>query len=489
MGGGGGAQNGGGIGGGGVETGGGFVAGGGSGGGGAGAGGGNGGGTGIGGGFAQSGVEIFVTTVDNPINAYAIVSFGDSVDGWVGDWQGCGTHCVFDPPPSSKLRVMSGSDGYLVYSHFEEVGVSSSNGFYDDLDVSGRTYTRIIVTVTAHNYAFRTLGSYPPGSLGDADGGVSKADAICNQDAAQRGLTGHYMAWLSSATQSAAQRLPPAARGFVSIAYGIKGTYLDSYTQLEPVFDQPGDMWTYFPFDGLGIDIATGSTDWGASAANCNGWTSSDPALTYVKGSANAWLPGFSSSGTATCDTASGFYCLQVDHTHGFDLPLATNNALAFVTASVYPSGGGLNAFDADCAAEAHASGFTGTFKALIATGSATPVSRLALGNYTGWYAYVRPDGVWYTTDATHPLQVSSDGRLLLPPDPARPSSTRHLVGDTRVWTGATTANDVGTSTCLDWFSASPSDTSLITRAEQATWTRETAACDQYLHLYCLQQQ
>jgi len=61
----------------------------------------------------------------------------------------------------------------------------------------------------AVNFVFATSTSYP------ADfGGLAGADAICNQHAGDAGLPGTYVAWLSTTTVDARDRLA-GARGFV----------------------------------------------------------------------------------------------------------------------------------------------------------------------------------------------------------------------------------------------------------------------------------
>jgi len=60
------------------------------------------------------------------------------------------------------------------------------------------------------NLAFVTSTLHPLSSIG----GVQNADAICNMRATEANLPGTYVAWLSSATSNARDRIGTTARGW-----------------------------------------------------------------------------------------------------------------------------------------------------------------------------------------------------------------------------------------------------------------------------------
>jgi hypothetical protein len=98
------------------------------------------------------------------------------------------------------------------------------------------------------------------------------------------------------------------------------------------------------------------------------------------------------------------------------------------------------------------------------------------------------PSAFGYVVASHAALQVTADGKMLLPGDPSRPSSPRLLNGDTRVWSGASAPGQPASQNCTDWFKSS-NDTALVARAENdvGATTQETATCDLQLHLFCLQ--
>src|SRR5207249_1446674 len=65
---------------------------------------------------------------------------------------------------------------------------------------------------TGANLAFVSSATYTPGAIG----GAAAADATCNALATSAGLPGTYVAWLSTTTQNAVDRVS-GARGWVRI--------------------------------------------------------------------------------------------------------------------------------------------------------------------------------------------------------------------------------------------------------------------------------
>jgi len=120
------------------------------------------------------------------------------------------------------------------------------------------------------NIAFVTSQRVAVGSLGGSDG----ADAVCQQLAADAGLTGTYVAWVSTTTQS--------ARGHVE-ANNPRGWVRRDGLPFADTVDDIANLSTFYPLritegdDDIGLatddrelDVATGSRPDGTLAAGNN---------------------------------------------------------------------------------------------------------------------------------------------------------------------------------------------------------------------------
>ncbi|MBL8179282.1 MAG: DNRLRE domain-containing protein [Bryobacterales bacterium] len=143
-------------------------------------------------------------------------------------------------------------------------------------------------------------------------GGLAGADAICNQEAAAAGKGGTFKAWLSTTTQSAAQRFVQSTVPIVRvdgalIAYDWADLTSGSIrapinlTATGASITNPGPFSTW-----------TNTTDTGAaSSLDCVGWTSASSTLLGLGGV----IVGTDASWTATvnrfCSTQLRLYCIQ----------------------------------------------------------------------------------------------------------------------------------------------------------------------------------
>ncbi len=320
------------------------------------------------------------------------------------------------------------------------------------------------------NLVFVTSRRIAPGGLG----GPSNADAICEAGAAAAGRPGAYVAWLSTSTVDARDRLG-AARGWVR----IDGA---------PVADSSADVAAgrlFYPpqLDELGNPVvafddcavtATGPTGTlsGSSCADFSVVSSDSIACGKPASSTGSWTRG---SG-ASCSSMVRLYCFGVDHVQPVTIaPPPAARRTAFISQAAFDPGGGIAAADALCASEA--AGLPGTFAALLATTTANARSRFAPG--APWY---RVDGAKFTDDFSQiyaPLNVTAVGVHLDTPF---------------VWSGAFDVAMVGTnaSTCSSWTQFAGRAVGFTGNASSATseffLAAPMSACDFGAYrLYCLQ--
>ena len=173
---------------------------------------------------------------------------------------------------------------------------------------------------------------------------------------------------------------------------------------------------------------------------------------------------------------------MQVDHAVPVPAPAAPANAKwAFASNQFTPSSAGLAGADALCTADAQHAGLSGTFRAVLATTTATPASRF---HPSGNRPYVRLDGV---------VVAETDSDLFL----ATPKMLAPINVDAygnfsngTVYTGSAGLNQIGTSTCANWTDATAASQSVF---GTANYTGTNAfygfsdGCNRGGIVYCLQ--
>lgn len=355
-----------------------------------------------------------------------------------------------------------------------------------------RTDTAVGARFLGANYVFVTSTEYSPAGLT-----LAGADAECAARAAEASLPGTYVAWLSTSTVDAESRLG-TARGWVrtdGLPFADLRGELLAFGQV--LYPPRLDEWGRPPERTLAITGTSGGGWFVWALDNCSDWTSTSGNFAF--GSVTAGTGGWTYSGSAACSPGltGHLYCLGTDVAAPV-APTATGGGrLAFVSGYVLPGPGGVEALDAQCAADAAAAALSGSFKALVATSSASASSRFDLGKGP----WVRTDGVAIVSGATDLL----DQDLLAPID-----ATSYGVywGPERVWTGASSPGAVGTAatTCSDWTSTSATSTGSYGVADETQgpppccagpWgyfstgdppTPNTVSCDGYGRVYCLQE-
>jgi hypothetical protein len=307
-------------------------------------------------------------------------------------------------------------------------------------------------------------------------GGATAYDTVCQTRAVAAGLPGTYVAWVSDASANAVTRLG-TARGFVRID---GEPFADTLAALAS-----NQVWHSVSLDEHGVDVGVAST-WtgtladGTASGTCTHWTSLSGS--GVTGQATGGPVSWTAHGSDPCSDSRRIYCFGKDRTAAL-VPTPMSGRIAFVTAIGFNPTSGLAAADALCADQASAAGRSGSYKALLATTTATAASRFDLLATP----YVRPDGIEIATDA-----VIAAGGTLASGIWQNASGTYVASASTTVWTGAATPSSLGTaaSTCNDW-SASTSMVGTIgasTLADASWWNVATLACTSARKIFCLQE-
>lgn len=320
-------------------------------------------------------------------------------------------------------------------------------------------------------------------------GGLAGADLICAQRAAAAGLPGMYRAWLSTSTVNAISRLD-TARGFVRI-------------DGKPFANSAADIAAnriFHPMriDESGVDVSSGISP-GASTLTVftgtlgDGTVASDTCDDYTSTSGNA-RRGEVSGGPVTwtarqnsnCSTTRRLYCFQVDHSGADLVPAPTAGKIAFVSTKAFSPGPavGIDGADALCAANATSAGLLGTYKALLATTTASAASRVTLAPL-----YVRPDGIPIASGSTIAAGGPLDSGIWQRADGTYVPATGDLT-----YTGAPSPSAVAptlTASCDDWTSTTSTSAHIgaDTFADPLWWAlAQNGTCTSTLAVYCLQQ-
>ena len=312
-------------------------------------------------------------------------------------------------------------------------------------------------------------------------GGLAGGDAICQARAAAGGLpAGTYRAWLSTSTVDAWTRLG-SARGFVrtdgrpfaDLVSGLIGSNAVLNTILT---DENGAVVS-------SDEVWTGTANTGTVSSTCGDWTSALPTVNGTMGNAQGGAVSWTLYSFPPCSTPGRLYCFRTDLSAPLTIP-PLGDRVAFVTFGTFTPGGGLAAADALCAAEQ--GGLPGTYKAYLATSTASAASRLNLATSP----YMRSDqqrvggaselgtgsrlqsGIWQYASGTYIALTTPSSRS--------------------TWTGAQEPDFVGSAatTCDDWTSTGGTayigDPTLASPPWFALSFGQT--CGLPRRIYCLQQ-
>lgn len=344
------------------------------------------------------------------------------------------------------------------------------------------------VFVTDHDYTASALVATGALGLGssatDAQRLVAGADATCTAEAGQSGLGGtKWRAWLSSSTVDAVARFA-GVRGWVRP---------DGRAFLDRLQSSPPMDVLYPPMitaTGLATEssVLTGSTSDGhfdAEVGNCiepGTSTYAEEALGSSIGGTGAWsLFGYLAQGGATpCRSSKQrLYCLEADFNAPVVLP-SLPGRMMFVSSQV-DANKGLAAFDAVCTKNAAAASLAGSYRALVATSTATALSRFTLSGAP----IVRPD---------HVVVARSDSALLQQSEVTAAidrSASNQWAGGVAAWIGSSSPTQPGRNTCGDWSTHNAmgdyADTRYA-RSDAVGSESGSTSCYAGFSVYCLQE-
>lgn len=381
----------------------------------------------------------------------------------LGD-EGCG--CLADGSCSGGLICDAGSCRAVVCGDARvDPGEECDDGNQDDTDSCTNA------CVSRYNVAFVSSTVLTIGSMG----GVRGADTACNARAKAAGLAGNFAAYIADSQSSLAARFG-AARGWVR-------------PDGKPFLDELDSPATFFPPNQTeqGTTVSDSPVGLGnPDAGDCEDWTSTSAAAGFFSsGDPGGGSGGWDGSATAlACGGSFRIYCLQKDFNSILRVT-PTVGRRAFVSADPWAPSGGLAGADAVCQSDAQSAGLTGTFRALLATSTASAASRFSTSG-TPW---VRLDGIPIVTTPADlataqfiaPLQVTSQFVYLT---------------NEGGWSGSASPQMAGTlaSTCNDWQSSSNGSTGIAGRVQFSSFAKALAfdnplTCDApFTHLYCLEQ-
>ena len=287
----------------------------------------------------------------------------------------------------------------------------------------GGTYNRVFVTSTKFLLS---------------DLGVTGADTACNKSAQAASLPGTYSAWISGATSDAKTRLGSAS-GWLRTDFrpfaASQADLLAGHILYPPYLDEFGSPGA----STSGVSVGT-NADGTVADQNCLDWTVKGPTDHVTSGYSFAGNAKWTSGGLGQCNLESPIYCLGVDYDGG--IPVApVSGRVAFATAGRFTPDGGLTGADALCQSEAVAASLPGTYKALLGTTSASPISRFSTAGAT----WVRVDGLPVWDSAAD----AAAGEPPLAPFLVQADGGRATSG--WAWAGSQSLVAPGTLTCQDW--------------------------------------
>jgi hypothetical protein len=306
------------------------------------------------------------------------------------------------------------------------------------------------VFVTQTQTSISALGSNP----------LAGADKVCNDDASAAHIPGTFVAWLSTSTKNAKDRLG-TARGWVR---------LDGLPVADQVSDLVAGRILYPPsLDGRGqplpkvglagfIATATAADGTLSPGRGCADLTSSSKSM-QLEGGRNAGTALWTEGEVPTCDVSFSLYCFGVDHTQAPVKPANTGRTVFLAHVETVTK-----LADLDAACTVAATGvLPGTYKALVATIGNTAASRFVADGR----AFVRPDGVLVTAPGKSLFQSGDDLNA-----PITVTATGAYVGNVSVQTGAQGPDVAGTAdtTCNNWSDTGGPDHYSYGVAGDPTW-------------------
>jgi len=325
------------------------------------------------------------------------------------------------------------------------------------------------------NVAFLTQG-VTNASLG----GIAGGDQFCRDEAVAAGLSGTFIAWLSTAPEPIAARLA-GSRGWVR-------------PDGEPVADTVDDLLAgkmFNPVDRFAngaramqptMMVWTGTGPTGMlSTSNCRDWTSATNSDNCIVGRPFVNMPGFTSAQSfGICADLDRLYCFEIGHAKQVIPNASVTARRAFLSTPVAVAG----AFDQQCQDDANANALPGTYLAAVSLTIATAASRFTMAapwaRVDGTLLAPTAAGLFDSASLQTYVNQTADGTYL---------SSNSLA----IWSGSVDPLATGTqqSTCGDFTSAAGNQAVLgIPYSSIATelWGGASGPCAGPYRLLCLQQ-
>jgi hypothetical protein len=384
----------------------------------------------------------------------------------------CGANCsaVITPGDTVTLTAVPAAGYYLGKWGGECTGTTGLT-----CTITVDSAKDVQVTFTPANIVFATKTTKTPAAWG----GPANADAQCNMIAAAAGHPGTYVAWMSRPGVNARDRLG-AASGWVRVDgkpfAESRDTLINDFKMFYPVLlDENGNS-------GGTTFVVTGSHPNGTVALTCNDWTDSSTSQFFGYGQTDTGVGHWSGGNATSCSSLARIYCFQTDYDAFVTVPPMAGRR-AFLSNNGVPGSAGIAGADAECASSASSIGLAGTFRALLATSSASAASRFSASGPP----WVRVDDVPLTATAAE-LFVAAP-KLLAHLDV---TASRKYLNDP-VWAGSTSVTTAGTAatTCQNWTTA-------LSTAQAQVGTPSYSGinffggypigCDQMSRVYCLQE-
>ncbi|HEX8110221.1 MAG TPA: choice-of-anchor D domain-containing protein, partial [Kofleriaceae bacterium] len=350
------------------------------------------------------------------------------------------------------------------------------------IDQATQTVTANFVPNT-QNLVFATSETYAANF-----GGLAAADANCARLANAAGLPGTYVAWLSTSTVNAKDRLG-SARGWVRLDgepfADTVAALTTNHAVLHPiVYDENGTALAF------GSDVAWTGTDVnGANPLACSDWTSTSASAQGWIGEAGAGPLGWTRINPNACSQGPyRLYCFQTDKTAPVTITPVAGKKI-WVTSNDLPPDMTIAAANNACNTQRPAGVASGI--ALLATTMTAPST--LVGASTN---YVRPDGVLVANGAD--LAATSNNLRPLRSGIWQHGDGTYDVTSSDAWTGANSFGSFSqTSTsgfdCNDWTAVSSlvrGGFGIFQRTSYSFWNQGSLQCDSLallFRVYCVE--
>lgn len=308
---------------------------------------------------------------------------------------------------------------------------------------------------------------------------LEAADGACAGVAAASGLTGNFVAYLSSPTTPARARLGNA-RGFVRVDGKPVADTVEDFANGQ--LRHPIALAANGALGAASVVTVSTSTGTYDATANCAGMTDFTSGW-VASGASQGGGAAFQNDGASGCALSSfAVYCVQTDFQTPLAQPTIASDAhRVFVSTAPFVSGGGLASADALCANEASAAGLPGAYVAFLPNGLATAASRIA----NDGAPVVRVDGVQVA-----PTIQAFIARLWTAPI-ATTATGHSFAGSIGMWTAAPNPFVETDGNCADYTSKSAASTTTVTLTNRV-WGQvppTPMGCDvKAAHLMCIRQ-